>query len=570
MKHVLCGALALLFLSGCSNEIANNSGKARQTPVGTSPSIAGTSADPTTGLPVPVASTSDTAPIATDAPPVVIAAGEPGPTALRRLTNDEYRNSVKDLLLLAAAPTDPLLPDSLQFGYENFASVHTVPPVLASQYATAAARVALEANIAALAPCATPASHGDCATTFINDFGKRVQRRPLASSETTAYRAVYDVARATGTYEEGVRLVLETMLQSPFFLYRTEYGDAGAKRTLSSYEVASELSYFLLGSTPDAELLRAADSNSLGSATEIEAQARRLLALPSAQASVRKFLAQWFGTTGVASLKKDMTAFPTFDGAKSAMLGSANMLLDTVVWQGEGTLRGLLLAPYTFANTALAPIYGIPDPGQGDALVKVTVNPAERAGILSTPALLSVVAHPSDSGPIARGKYIRTRMFCQALPPPPPNVVITVPAADPTLTTRERFARHTSDPACAGCHSLIDPVGFGLENYDAIGAFRTSENGHPVDSQGALSGTDVDGPFSGGTELANKLAASATMRQCAVLNAARWAFGRSEIETDRLVATTLEKQLGSTGMDVRELLVALAKTDSFRERTLQP
>ncbi len=565
MKDVLHGALALLLVSACSAEIAKRNGPGQGSPIMPTNSTngSGQNVDPTTGSPTAT-------PIPTNTPPPVIAPGDPGPTALRRLTSDEYRNTLKDLLGLASAPTDPLLQDSLQLGYENFASVLTVPPVLASQYATLATRLAQAANISALAPCSTPGTDGDCATTFINEFGKRAQRRPLMASETAAYRALYDLARTTGTYEAGIQLVLETMLQSPFLLYRTEYGIAESKRTLTPYEVASEISYLLTGSTPDAELLRAADNSALGTPAEIEAQVRRVLMLSSAEPSVRKFLAQWFTVASVTGIQKDATLFPKFESTKEMMLASANSLLDSVVWQGDGSVRGLLLAPYAFVNRSLAPIYGMPDPGQGDVLVKVDVNPAERAGILTTPALLSVQAHPYDSAPIARGKFIRTRMFCQALTPPPANVVITVPPPDPTLTTRERFARHTSDPACSGCHSMIDPVGFGLENFDAIGAYRTSDNGKAVDSTGALAGTDVDGPYSGGVELANKLAMSAAVRQCAVVNASRWAFGRQEIETDRLVAANIESQLGAAGMDVRELLVAITLSDSFRKRSFVP
>jgi hypothetical protein len=487
---------------------------------------------------------------------------------MRRLTNEEYRNTVQDLLMLAASPADPLMPDSPALGYDNFAA--SVSPVLGSQYATMATRLAGEANVNALAPCAAAGMESTCATSFINAFGKRAHRRPLAPADTQGYRAVYDVARMIGTYADGIKLVLETMLQSPYLLYRLEYGSTGAKRTLTSYEVASELAYLFTLSMPDPELLAAADANALATPTQVEVQARRLMKLPRAKAAVRKFVAQWMAVTSVTGLTKDSKHFPMFDeNLKNAMAAESNRFIDGVLWERDGTVKTLLSAPFSYVNASLARIYGVPEPA-GDTVVMATLNPRERAGIITQLSVLSVQSKEDDSFPIARGKFIRVRLMCQALPPPPQNVNITPPSPNSGLTTRERFAAHSSNPACAGCHALIDPVGFGMENYDAIGRYRQSENGRPIDARGELTGTDVDGVYTGGVELANKLAGSAIVRQCAAIQAARWAFGRPEIETDRATAKLIDAQFGAAGLDLRELLVATAKTESFFQRTLQP
>lgn len=497
-----------------------------------------------------------------------IPAGAPGPTALRKLTNEEYRNSLQDLLGLPAPPTDALQPETWTLGYDNFASAGTVSATIGGQYAEIAARLAAEAPLATLAPCASPAKESDCANSFITSFGKRAHRRPLNAEETQAYRRIYDLVRKTGTFAEGIKLVAEVMLQSPYFLYRSEYGTSGAKRTLTPYEVASELSYTFLGTMPDAELMAAADNNALATPAQLETQARRLLKSPRARATLRRFVNQWLTVNSITGVQKNLSKFPMFDDKlKSAMLAESAGVVDSVLWEQDGSVKTLLTTPFSFINSALAELYGVPDPGKGDVLVKTTLNAAERSGILTHPAVLAVHSKQDDSFPIARGTFLRVRMLCQALPPPPKNVNLSPPAPDPNLTTRERFARHSADPACAGCHALIDPVGFGLEGYDAIGRFRTTENGRPIDASGVLTDTDVDGPYTGGVELARKLASSALVRQCAAVQAARWVYGRAEIETDKQLAATIDTQLGAEGMNIREMLIALVKSESFLTRT---
>lgn len=502
---------------------------------------------------------------------IAIPGGAPGPTALRRLTNEEYRNTLQDLLGLSAPPADPLEPETSALGYNDFASALTVSGTIASQYATLAGHVAAAVNVTALAPCASAAMEATCANTFISGFGKRAHRRPLTAAEAQSYRAIYDAARTTGTFADGIKLVIETMLQSPYLLYRFEYGTSGAKRTLTPYEVASELSYMFLASMPDAELMAAADANALGTTAQVEAQARRLMKPPRAKGAIRRFVNQWLAVDSITATQKNTTKFPMFDDKmKNAMLAESSRFVDSVLWEKDGTVKTLLTAPFTFINSTLAPLYGVPDPGKGDTLVMTNLDPRQRAGILTQPAVMSVESKQDDSFPIVRGKFVRLRMLCQTLPPPPKDVVITPPNPSPNLTTRERFAQHSASPACSSCHSLIDPVGFGLENFDAIGRYRTTENGRPVDSSGVLSGTDVDGPYTGSVELAGKLASSSLVRQCAALQAARWAYGRPEIETDKMLAKTLDGQLGAAGMDLREVLVSIVKSESFLTRTFAP
>jgi hypothetical protein len=497
----------------------------------------------------------------------------PGPTALRRLTNDEYRNTVQDLLGLAAPLADPLQKETRSRGFDNFSAVLTVSSTLASQYEEIAARLASQADLARLAPCAAAAAEATCATSFVKSFGKRAFRRPLTGAEETAYRAIYDVGRKGASHADGLRAVLEAMLASPKLLYRFELGSpaGGTKRVLGPYEIASELSYLFTGTLPDNELLTAADANMLSTPTQVEAHARRLLKSPRARATMRKLFVQWFGIANLEQVNKDATIYPLFTPAmRTAMGAESDRFIDSILWEGDGALATLLSSPSTFINSALAKVYGAADPG-GSALVKRDLNPQQRAGLLTHASVLAVHSHPGDSFPIARGKFIRKNLLCHALPPPPPGEVITPPPARPNQTTRERFAQHSTNPTCAGCHALIDPLGFGMENYDAIGVFRTTENGKPVDAAGQLTGTpDADGPYTGGVELAKKLASSHATAECAVIQATRWAYGRPERDADKAVAASIATLLGGGKTDLRELMVTLTKTESFFVRTAEP
>ncbi len=499
---------------------------------------------------------------------------EPGPAALRRLTNQEYRNTIQDLLKLPAPPTDPLIPETQSNGYNNFAAALTVPPTLLEQYQTLATRLAKDADIASLAPCVPPASESDCARSFVQTFGASAFRRPLTSAEVDKSLALYALGQMGATYADGIRHVLETMLYSPHLLYRFELGTplADTRHALTPYEVASELSYLFTASPPDAELVAAAASDALATSAQLEAQARRLLGQARAHQQLRGLLTQWFELPRLPDLTKDPVLYPTFTSSLVAsMANESNAFIDSVMWEGDARLSTLLTAPYSFANAELANLYGMPDPGTGADLSRVKLDPRERAGLLTQASVLAAHSKPGDSAPIKRGKFVRTVLLCQPLAPPLPSVIkITVPPPDPTLTTRERFAAHSANPTCAGCHSLIDGVGFGLENFDAIGQFRTSENNKPVDAGGMLTGTDVNGAFSGGVELATKLSTSAQVATCAGLQTYRWMFGRMESPGEPELVQALVGQLGQGQVDLRELLVALTKTDSFLVRTFTP
>src|SRR5262249_43988715 len=206
------------------------------------------------------------------------------------------------------------------------------------------------------------------------------------------------------------------------------------------------------------------------------------------------------------------------------------------------------------------------EPGpSGDTLQRVELNPARRLGILTQAGVLALTSKSNQTSPVQRGKFVREQLLCDQLPPPPPGVAAAPPPLDPTLTTRQRFAVHSQNPACAGCHQLMDPVGFGLENFDGVGKWRTAENGIAIDASGMVINSDV-GAFSGPTELAQKLATSDKVRGCAVTQWFRFGYGRGETADDRCSIRALNSQFAASGYNIRELLVALTQTDAFLYR----
>lgn len=493
------------------------------------------------------------------------------PPALRRLTNAEYENTVQDLLAAAPGVTRAFLPDDGGLGFRNAFGALAVTSALAEQYSDTAAALAADAmkRVTTLAPCAAGAAgaaEAACAESFIRGFGKRAYRRPLTAGEVSAYASLFQGERARSSYAGGIATILETMLQSPYFLYRTELGDGtAADRRLTPYEVASEISYLVIGSMPDAALFAAADDGKLATPDDIELQVRRLMATPRAKPWLRDFVVQWMGIGNAGSVVKDPKVYPTYDQTlRAAVVQESQTFIDAVLGSaGNGSVQTLLTASWSFANAALARHYGVAPPS-GQGMQRIDLPPSQRAGILTQAAFLASHSKPNESFPIARGKYLWERVLCQPLSPPPADLKVTAPPPSTATTTRERFAQHSSVPPCSGCHRLIDPLGFGLESYDGIGAYRTTENGKPVDASGEIVGLsgDLAGPFRGGVELAAKLGASAVVRECTARNAFRWALGRDETDAEQCLFPGIAARAGN-GADLRELLVAVARTDAF-------
>ncbi|MDC0707569.1 DUF1592 domain-containing protein [Stigmatella sp. ncwal1] len=498
---------------------------------------------------------------------------EPGPSPLRRLTRFEYNNTVRDLLGTSLQPAEGFAKEEESLGFNNNAYALNVTLLHVEQWMEASETLSTAANLDALLPCQPTAStESTCARQFIETFGKRAWRRPLEAEEVSRLLAVYQAGRARKDFLTGIRMTLQAFLQSPYFLYRAESGtpgEPGASVQVSSYEMASRLSYFLWGTMPDATLFQAAEAGELVTPAQVEAQARRMLGDAKARGMVAEFHRQWLKLDEFTHATKDATVYPAFEPLKAAMRTETEKFLDYVFFDSEGSASLLFDAPFTFANKPLADFYGFTGP-TGSLFEKVTVNPSLRSGLLTQASFLASHAKPNQSSPIHRGVFVRKQFLCQQLPTPPDNVGAP-PDPSPDATTRERFAEHTRSPACSGCHSLIDPVGFGFENYDGAGAFRTHEGTLPVDSSGTVTQAgDAEGAYVGAVELSRKFARSTYVMECVATQWFRYANGRSETSQEQCEVLNLKKQFARSGFNLRELLVQLTLSDAFRYRQPAP
>lgn len=502
-------------------------------------------------------------------PGALCTTSDPSPSPLRRLTRVEYENTVHDLFGLDLPLASSFPADPVAGGFGNNAAVLTVSSLQAEKYLEAAEVVAATAvkDLSTLVPC-EPSGEETCARQFIERFGRRAYRRPLAPADTDRLLRAFRAGRAEGTFSAGIELVIQTALQSPSFLYRFELGGttpANAKLVpLTQHEVASRLSYFLWASMPDAALDAAADAGKLGTPDQIAAQARVMLAAPRARAAVGDFYRQWLGLGALDGVAKDPAVYPELtDELRGAMRAETQAFVEHVVWSADHKLGTLLTAPLGFPSTAaLAGIYGV-----GAAPGMVALPPAQRAGVLTQASVLAVHALPDQSSPVTRGKFVRQQLLCQTPAQPPPNLNVTPPDVDPTKTTRERFAEHTANAGCAACHALMDPIGFGLEAYDGIGRFRSMEGGRPVDTSGELTQTkDANGPFVGARALAERLAGSAQVRDCVATQWFRYAMGRFDGAGDTCSLEPLREAFTASGGDLQDLLVAMTRTEAFLTR----
>ena len=297
-----------------------------------------------------------------------------------------------------------------------------------------------------------------------------------------------------------------------------------------------------------------------------------MLSDAKAAEAVGDFHLQWLGLDDLDSLQKDTALFPAF-GPEAArqMREETRRFASTVVLSGDGKLRSLLTAPFGFPGASVLPIYGNTAGagfagGQTLPMGATAFDPGKRGGLLTQASFLAAHAHANQTSPVARGKAVRESLLCDPPPPPPPALNVVAPDPAPGLTTRQRFAQHERDPGCAGCHAMMDPIGFGFEAFDAIGRHRTMEEGQPIDARATLTGTDVDGPFEGAVQLGAKLAGSNQVRACVAQQWFRFAFGRDGLNEDACSYWAGVDAFVASGFDVRAMLLAYVTSDAFRLR----
>ena len=490
------------------------------------------------------------------------------------MTREQYDNSIRDLLGSEGHASLGLAADEkLAAFFSNLVS--PVSRLSVEQYrdvAEALAAAAVASRLDTLTGCAGANQNTACADQFIQSFGRRAFRRPLSMEELARYQALFDANQARG-FAEGIRLVVQALLQSPNFLYHLEVTPApsGVGVTpLGGYELASRLSFALWNSLPDAELLDAAAAGMLDAKDGLRAQAERLLASDRAKDALSSFHLQWLGLDTLLDIDKDPQLFPEVnDAVKAAMKDEAVSFADFVIRRGDGRLQTLLSAPFTIASTDVLSLYGATAAPAADGTVQL--DPMQRAGLLTQAGFLAAHAHANQTSPVHRGLAIRKHLLCTDLPDPPANVNNNPPAPDPNATTRQRFEQHRKDPTCGACHQMMDPIGIGFENYDAIGRYRATENKLPIDASGeVLNAGATSGTFTGAVELAQRLSTSPEVRGCVQKQWFRFSLGRFEGAEDACTLASLNADFAAADFDVRKLLLSLVTSDAFRYRKVAP
>ncbi len=502
-----------------------------------------------------------------------------GVTPLRRLTRLQYSNTLRDLLGDTSNPGETFFPADTR-GTNRFTTGGVVSNVEARAYYEAAKAIgaSVATRLSTLYSCdLAAAGESACADEFIRSFGLRAFRRPVDAEETAGLRGIYDWARSQEgyVYEDAIRVVLQAMLQSPGFIYHQEVATRPAATDtlvrLTPYEMASRLAYFLWSSMPDSTLFAEAAAARLSTPAELAAQARRLLADGRAADTLKTFHHDWLLLDQLAIAEKDTARFPDFtEQARTAMQAETGTFV-SYVFQQDGRLESLLTANYTFADASLAKIYDLPAPA-GQGLQRVDLSPAQgRSGLLTQLGVLSNAATPYSTSPVRRGKFVREQMLCQDLPPPDPNVDTSPPAPADNVSGRQLWAQHSADPACSGCHALMDPIGFAFENFDAIGRFRSTDGGAPVDASGQITGSaSSDGSFTGVAALARHLLGSQQVHRCLTQQWFRFAMGRLESPADEQSVVQAYQAFADSSLDMRELLIALTQTNGFAFRSVAP
>lgn len=504
-----------------------------------------------------------------------------GPSPMRRLTNLEYANTLRDLLqvqngkeFIASFPTE-----GEGHGFDNNADTSTIPKLRTQKMLDASLKAASGFDPTKGLKCQVSAVTETCVRDFIDSFGTRAYRRPLTPDESSVLLKLYNGLGADFSVSEKLKAVVQSMILSPQFNFMAEAGDekVASKEAgyvgVSSHELASRLSYFLWGTMPDAELFELAKSGELLKTDVITAQVRRMFSDPRTRDSVRNFAEQWTEQDRLKRIK-DAKVFPQWNDMVAADLHAetASFIEKTVVDNRDGWAK-LMTDRRGFVTSRTAPLYGVSVPSgtATGASAEVTL-PENRPGFLTRAGFLAGFAQAKYPSPIQRGMFIRRELLCQHLGTPPEGAESQPPPPTPAgATNRQIKAAHSQLPQCRACHQLIDPPGFAFETFDAIGRHsltEITESGGTAmtDTTGVLMGTDVDGDFKNANDLVGMLARSAEAQACVVTQWFRYARGRLDTPDDSCAIADLTATFNASGGDFAALFSALATSDGFRFR----
>ncbi|MFL1485290.1 DUF1592 domain-containing protein [Marinobacter sp. LN3S78] len=507
-----------------------------------------------------------------DGDPVNLEDETAGPRQLNLLTRYQYENAVSDLLGIDAANITNNFPTEARVkGFSNNAAKNFVSARHFDEYMRAAEQLADDAvsnQKGTLLPCDENAD--GCDEQFVDNFGLKAFRRPLTDEERSGYLGLF---QDQGDFNSGMTAVIEAMLISPNFLYISELGEAQGNGVykLTQYELASQLSFIFQGTIPDDTLLSAAASNQLETPEQLAAQARRLLETEQARVHMGHFAEQWLESDPASMGSKDPNIYPRFNGqVRDAMHQELRAFFTHVMYDSTGQFQELLNADYVFVNQALANYYNLSGVS-GDNIRKVTDTTGTRGGILATGAVMASHGHANESAPIPRGNFVRRRLMCQELPPPPEELDTSFPDPDPNYTTRERFEEKTGDPDCQTCHLYINGVGFGFAAFDGAGGYRTTDNGKQVNTYGEIYGLESlleesSVAYDGVREMQQVLAQTDSSKSCLATQFYRFARGYIETSSDENTIDNLTRLFAANDYRLKDLMVGITQLQTFALR----
>jgi len=404
-----------------------------------------------------------------------------------------------------------------------------------------------------------PAGRRDCAVGLVDDLGDRLFRRPVSNDEADRLLGLFDGEDGAAAFE----LLLIGMIASPHTLYLVEVGEEvePGQHELTPWEQAARLSYALCEEPPDAQLREAVRDGNFAGPDALEDHARRLLESPCGQRTVERFVAQWLHLRELDGLNKSPDAFPGFDqDTLDGLMAESSRYTYEMVYPRQATLADFFTSDVAWPDPRSSWLMGLSVPTQEE-----TPLPDERRGVLSQPSLLAVTAGFEGTSPVERGVFVLEQLLCAELPPPPADLMVAPPEPDPSLTTRERWAAHSDNPACSGCHVLIDPIGFSFEAFDGVGTHRDTENGLPIDTSGGVPSIGVeDGELDGLVDVSFALAESEALPRCFATQWLRSSLGRLDDPRDaESLATVIE---AATADPLLEAMVAWVRTPAFIRR----
>jgi Protein of unknown function (DUF1592)/Protein of unknown function (DUF1588)/Protein of unknown function (DUF1585)/Protein of unknown function (DUF1595) len=492
---------------------------------------------------------------------------------LRLKSNAALYSAIQEVLGVEVKDKKALPSESIDAasGFSNNSNAHQLGEAMFLGMQKLAASVASEAADAVLLKYCTgaAATGANCAKAFLANHGKALLARDLTADETTSLMAVYSANVGALGDAESVRAMAEALLQFPSFLYRTEAGAPGSQdpnNRLSSYEVASALAAFFWDGPPDSALLEAAAAGTLSTRDQVEKQARRLAADVKARSAFSRFTTQWLDIRNIELQTRDVKTFPGFSPAVvAAMVEETSRFAQSSIFDGDGSLKTLLTGKTTHLNKTLSDFYGFGNVA-GDAFTSVPL-PEFKAGILTQGSFMLAHSGEEQTSPVKRGSFVRRHLLCNTIEPAPANAPTKVDPVGGGQSIRDLYNQDRR-PGCETCHKLMNPIGFGFENIDAVGRTRTVYNKLPIDSSGEIFSQDLDKvkSFGAGTGLYETLSTMPEVSACFTLRMYQFALGRSAGRQDKEILDPLAAKFRASDLKVIDLMVDIATSPAFLTR----